>query len=81
VARRHWQITVDLAPGDHDFVVRAWDSSAAAQPENEAAVWNPKGFVNNTCPRVRVRAADTVASAHREARLTSWASRVHPFTR
>ena len=55
-AWRHWRITVDLAPGEHEVVVRAWDSSAATQPEDEAAMWNPKGYVNNARPRVRVRA-------------------------
>ncbi len=47
---------VDLAPGEHEILVRAWDSSAATQPEDEAALWNPKGYVNNARPRVRVRA-------------------------
>ncbi|HEU4657886.1 MAG TPA: sulfite oxidase [Capillimicrobium sp.] len=56
-AWRHWRITVTLAPGEHEIVVRAWDSSAATQPEDEAALWNPKGYVNNARPRVRVRAA------------------------
>jgi sulfite oxidase len=56
-AWRHWRITVDLAPGEHEIVVRAWDSSAATQPEDEAALWNPKGYANNARPRVRVRAA------------------------
>ena len=55
-AWRHWRVTLDLRPGDHEIVVRAWDSSAATQPENEAALWNPKGYVNNSRPRVRVRA-------------------------
>jgi sulfite oxidase len=35
--------------------VRAWDSSAATQPEHARTLWNPKGYVNNACPRVRVR--------------------------
>ena len=56
-AWRHWRITVELAPGEHEIVVRAWDSSAATQPEDEAALWNPKGYVNNARPRIRVRAA------------------------
>jgi sulfite oxidase len=56
-AWRHWRITVDLAPGEHEVLVRAWDSSAATQPEDEAALWNPKGYVNNARPRVRVRVA------------------------
>jgi sulfite oxidase len=55
-AWRHWRITLDLDPGDHEIVVRAWDSSAATQPEDEAALWNPKGYVNNARPHVRVRA-------------------------
>jgi sulfite oxidase len=55
-AWRHWCTTVDLAPGEHEILVRAWDSSAATQPEDEAALWNPKGYVNNARPRIRVRA-------------------------
>jgi sulfite oxidase len=55
-AWRHWQITVDLAPGTHDVVVRAWDSSAATQPDDEAGLWNPKGYVNNARPRIRLQA-------------------------
>jgi sulfite oxidase len=58
-AWRHWRITVDLASGEHEILVRAWDSSAATQPEGEAPLWNPKGYVNNARPRVRVRAAVT----------------------
>jgi sulfite oxidase len=54
-AWRQWQITLSLEPGDHEIVVRAWDSSAATQPEDEAALWNPKGYVNNAQPRIRVR--------------------------
>jgi sulfite oxidase len=53
-AWRQWRTTVELSPGDHEIVVRAWDSSAATQPEDEAALWNPKGYVNNARPRVRV---------------------------
>jgi sulfite oxidase len=56
-AWRQWTITVDLAPGEHEILVRAWDSSAATQPEAHATLWNPKGYVNNARPRVRVRAA------------------------
>src|ERR671930_139311 len=55
-AWRHWRITVELTPGDHEIIARAWDSSAATQPEAEAALWNPKGYVNNARPHVRVRA-------------------------
>jgi len=55
-AWRHWRIVLDLVPGEHELLVRAWDSSAATQPEDEAALWNPKGYVNNARPRVRIRA-------------------------
>ncbi len=55
-AWRQWRTTVDLDAGDHEILVRAWDSSAATQPEDEAALWNPKGYVNNACPRIRVLA-------------------------
>ena len=53
-AWRHWRTVLDLAPGEHEVLVRAWDSSAATQPEDEAALWNPKGYVNNARPRIRV---------------------------
>jgi sulfite oxidase len=56
-AWRHWRLTVELSPGDHEILVRAWDSSAATQPDDEVGLWNPKGYVNNARPRVRVRAA------------------------
>jgi sulfite oxidase len=56
-AWRHWRTFVELAPGEHEIIVRAWDSSAATQPEDEAALWNPKGYVNNARPRLRIRAA------------------------
>ncbi len=55
-AWRHWRITLSLVPGEHEVLVRAWDSSAATQPEDEAALWNPKGYVNNSRPRIRIRA-------------------------
>ncbi|HET8672577.1 MAG TPA: sulfite oxidase [Thermoleophilaceae bacterium] len=55
-AWRQWRTTVSLTPGSHEILVRAWDSSAATQPDSEAALWNPKGYVNNARPRVRVEA-------------------------
>ncbi len=55
-AWRQWRITLLLTPGDHELIVRAWDSSAATQPEDEAALWNPKGYVNNARPRIRIHA-------------------------
>jgi sulfite oxidase len=55
-AWRHWQITLHLSPGDHEVLVRAWDSSAATQPDDATGLWNPKGYVNNARPRIRIRA-------------------------
>src|SRR3954451_21939873 len=55
-AWRHWRATVELPPGEHEIVVRAWDSSAATQPDDEAGLWNPKGYANNARPRIRVLA-------------------------
>ena len=55
-AWRHWRTTLDLTPGEHEILVRAWDSSAATQPEDEAGLWNPKGYVNNARPRITVHA-------------------------
>jgi sulfite oxidase len=56
-AWRPWRLALELAPGEHELVVRAWDSAAATQPEHAAPLWNPKGYVNTCWPRVRVRAA------------------------
>jgi sulfite oxidase len=64
-AWRHWRLTVELSPGEQEILVRAWDSSAATQPEDEAALWNPKGYVNNARPRVRVRAIALMGQATR----------------
>jgi sulfite oxidase len=50
-AWRQWRITLDLAPGEYELLVRAWDSSAATQPEDEAALWNPQGYVNKRQPQ------------------------------
>jgi sulfite oxidase len=55
-AWRLWRSTPTVPPGEQEILARAWDSSAATQPEDEAALWNPKGYVNNARPRVRVRA-------------------------
>jgi sulfite oxidase len=55
-AWRHWRITLDLATGEHEVLVRAWDTSAATQPGDEAGLWNPKGYVNNARPHVHLTA-------------------------
>ena len=53
-AWRFWRTTLDLPPGPVDITARAWDSSAAVQPEHPATVWNPKGYINNAWPTVTV---------------------------
>lgn len=51
-----WHAVVDLPAGPGEIVARAWDDTAALQPESAAALWNPKGYVNNSWGRVRVTA-------------------------
>ena len=53
-AWRFWRATLDLPPGRVDITARAWDSTAAVQPEHAATVWNPKGYINNSWPTVTV---------------------------
>lgn len=55
-AWRLWRLEVQLDPGDHEVVVRAWDSAAGTQPEDPAGSWNPKGYANNAWGRISVRA-------------------------
>ena len=51
-AWRFWRTTLDLPPGQVDITARAWDNTAAVQPEHPATVWNPKGYINNSWPTV-----------------------------
>ncbi|NJC74065.1 sulfite oxidase [Planosporangium thailandense] len=53
-AWRLWRATVDLPRGPAEIIARAWDTSAATQPERPEPLWNPQGYVNNSWPRVRV---------------------------
>lgn len=54
---RLWQATVELEPGRHEIVCRAWDTAAQTQPESPAHVWNFKGYMNNAWHRVHVTCA------------------------
>lgn len=54
---RMWNATVEVPAGEVEIVARAWDTSAASQPEDPAPLWNPKGYVNNSWPRITVRAS------------------------
>lgn len=51
-----WQATLDLAAGEHELVVRAWDSAGQTQPARPDDVWNRKGYLSAAWHRVRVRA-------------------------
>jgi sulfite oxidase len=51
---QRWHATVDLPAGETVITARAWDSTAATQPEMAAHLWNPKGYVNNSWARLRV---------------------------
>ena len=53
---RMWRATAQVASGEVEFVARAWDTAGACQPESPAALWNPKGYVNNSWPRITVHA-------------------------
>ncbi len=54
---RRWHATLDLPAGQADIAVRAWDNGANLQPENEAELWNPKGYANNARARIRLTVA------------------------
>ena len=45
---RHWAFTLYAQPGPLHLVARAFDDTAATQPESAAALWNPKGYANNS---------------------------------
>jgi sulfite oxidase len=51
---RRWERIFELAPGEHELVVRAWDSAANTMPERLETVWNVRGYMNNAWHRVRV---------------------------
>ena len=54
-AWRLWRATVQGGAGTQPITARAWDSTGACQPESPGDLWNPKGYVNNSWPTVRVR--------------------------
>jgi sulfite oxidase len=43
-----WRTRLHLKAGEVQISVRAWDTTAATQPESAEHVWNPKGYVNNS---------------------------------
>lgn len=53
-AWRFWERSVNIEPGQHELVARAWDSAANTQPGDIEQIWNFKGYMNNSWHRVRV---------------------------
>nr|WP_232295322.1 sulfite oxidase [Parafrankia sp. EUN1f] len=50
-----WHADVTLPPSsDVELVARAWDDTGALQPESPRALWNPKGYANNSWPRAAI---------------------------
>ncbi len=49
-----WTALLDLAPGEHEILCRAFDTAAQTQPGDPSQVWNFKGYANNAWHRVRV---------------------------
>ncbi len=52
-----WEVTVVLAPGDHQLIVRAWDASQRTQPEDVSHLWNFAGYMNNAWHHVNIHVA------------------------
>jgi sulfite oxidase len=55
-AWRFWSLTVDVVPGPLTLTARAWDDTAATQPESPAALWNPRGYGNNAWAHIELTA-------------------------
>lgn len=51
-----WQHTLALGAGEHELVVRAWDSAGQTQPARPDDVWNFKGYLGAAWHRVAVSA-------------------------
>lgn len=49
-----WSATLDLAKGEHELTVRAWDSAGQTQPALPDDTWNFKGYLSAAWHRVHV---------------------------
>lgn len=49
-----WEATLDLPPGEHELVVRAWDSAGQTQPSRPDDTWNYKGYLCASWHRIPV---------------------------
>jgi sulfite oxidase len=53
---RRWKARVTLPRGEHQLVVRAFDSAGTTQPADAKALWIGNGSMTNAWPRVTVHA-------------------------
>ena len=51
-----WEHALELGAGEHELVVRAWDSAGQTQPARADEVWNFKGYLGAAWHRVAVSA-------------------------
>jgi sulfite oxidase len=49
-----WGVPLNLPPGEHEILCRAFDAAAQTQPAHPSQVWNFKGYANNAWHRVKV---------------------------
>ncbi len=49
-----WRLDADLATGEHELVVRAWDGAGQTQPALPDDTWNFKGYLSAAWHRVPV---------------------------
>ena len=49
-----WTAALDLAKGEHELAVRAWDSAGQTQPALPDDTWNFKGYLSAAWHRVHV---------------------------
>ncbi len=49
-----WTAVLELPKGDHELVVRAWDSAGQTQPSRPDDTWNFKGYLSAAWHRVHV---------------------------
>lgn len=50
-----WSCEFDLPVGEHELVVRAWDSAGQTQPSLADDTWNVKGYLSASWHRVPIR--------------------------
>ncbi|MGI4856482.1 MAG: sulfite oxidase [Janthinobacterium lividum] len=52
-----WECEAELAVGNHQLVVRAWDSAGQTQPADADDTWNYKGYLCASWHRINVKVA------------------------